>query len=109
MIRRRPEDVPFRSPRELNLDKVNVDFSFVHILDHRVWEKRCTELPGGRRRHLWAKWRFVWREELRTQTVCRLGLHTPTQVTSYDQDRKPHSVHVRCQDCWKPLSAEQPI
>jgi hypothetical protein len=53
-----------------------LDFSQAHFLDHSLWV--CRGGPhryGGRRGHLQVAWRYVWREQLRAATTCRIGRH----------------------------------
>lgn len=45
-------------------DKLELDFSQFHPLDHHPWEKRCRKFYGGWQRHLYLEWTYRTGPEL---------------------------------------------
>lgn len=58
-----PRVMEYREPP--GLAGKRLDLSEFHPLDHRVWERRCREFPGSRRRHLKLRWTFFTEPALR--------------------------------------------
>jgi hypothetical protein len=92
-----------------NLAGTRLDFSEFHPLDHGVWEARCGELPGGRRRHIDLQWTYVVRPAVYAATSCRLGRHNPGQAWERGSGGDRQVTWTLCVHCGRRLSAKQPV
>jgi len=86
-----------------------LDFSMFHPLDHGVWERRCGELPGGRRRHIDHRWTYVVKPALHAATLCRVGRHKPGQAWQRGPGGDFSVTWTACAHCGRSLSAKQPV
>lgn len=56
-----------------DFDKMDLDFSDFHPLDHSVFA--CRDYPGGWQRHLRDQWVYRWHPAIRVRTLCVFGFH----------------------------------
>lgn len=88
-----------------DLSKMNIDMSRMHAMDHSII---ACDGYGGRRRHAWLAWEFLFKPWLGNQTLCRVGRHQA--VTSFRMEGTgPLTARRRCLRCGKTLGPAQPI
>jgi hypothetical protein len=64
------------------------DFSQFHPLDHWPGTRDCRSFYGGTRNHLKMTWSYRRKPELRSYTVCLIGLHRWRGVWSVREEER---------------------
>lgn len=81
----------------------NLDFSIFHDLFHSPFNKKCRGMfPKGWKSgfyHIKLLWIYKYSEEIKSHTLCRIGIHKKT--TWYSPIA--HTSEVRCRFCVKLL------
>lgn len=84
-------------------DRMKLDFSQFHPLDHWPASKRCMSLPGGPKNHMSLAWQYKWRDKLVEPWArifrCSFGKHKFITWTHRSPLTDKINVVPRCNYC----------